>query len=123
MNHLVHCHFFVLHQNRLFIPQTFRIIEQVLMDAAKAKSENRIADMVDNIAFARFLFAQASPWVRGSAAISEWIETLIFRALGYPDFPLRVSSGVDLQAFSMTFDCFKMKYARGVNEACPSIRK
>lgn len=99
-----------LHLDRFVIPEVFKAIEQALIEAAKAKEKEKISstneEMFQKIALARYLLAHASPWVRGSAAIGEWMETLVFRALGVLSYPYQPVSNVDLDAFALPLDVF-----------------
>lgn len=104
--------FLALHQDRFLISTSLKTIEQILVEVANVAATQKEnvhgmdEEIFKKIALVRYLLAHACPWFRGSAAIGEWLETLIFRALGVEKYPYQPISKVDLGAFALPLDEF-----------------
>ncbi len=93
----------VLHQDLFLINDAMKECEQIFSEIMKWDSKTATFTQLKNkVALLRYIFAEAMPYTRGSAAIAEWLEQAIYRAHGYtctyhPNYP---RESVDLVAIS-----------------------
>jgi len=91
------------------IPSTTPAIEHAMKECEKLfaeivswdRSKNDVADLKSKVALLRYIFARASPYFRGSAAIGEWLEMASY---GFHDFEIcrYIGKGtVDLEALTI----------------------
>lgn len=109
----------VIHQDVYLKDEALKECEQIFSKIMQWNSKtSTIAELKDQVALLRYIFAEAVPYYRGSAAIGEWLEGSIYSALG-----LRVSyspsyqrESVDLLAISsLKYSDYLPKYHQFVH--------
>lgn len=107
----------IIHQRSFLIPAMIRDIDRIFDLLFQSSHKLSIGELVDLIGLIRYEFAHANPFVRGSAAIGEWIETALYHFLGFSDFRQTSKTTIDLEAFSsLTFDEFIQRYRLLIEE-------
>ena len=76
----------------------------------EAKEEN-LADINSSIAEIKWILAHATPWERGSDAISNTFIRSIYKAIGIKTYPLKRGISLDLEAYCTNLDEYKNKFA------------
>ncbi|MBX9743896.1 MAG: hypothetical protein K2X08_01650 [Chlamydiales bacterium] len=90
----------ILHQDRYLIEPTLKEISEIFKTALQWESSSgNLKELKTQVALIRYLFAHAMPYVRGSAAIGEWIEEIIYRDRGL-SFRRIEGQSADLEAFA-----------------------
>ena len=74
------------------------------------KSEN-LEDANNDIAEIRWIMAHATPWERGSDAISNTFMRSIYTAMGVKTYPLKKGISLDLEAYCTNLEEYKKKFA------------
>lgn len=101
----------VIHQRSTHIPAMIEDIDKIFDHLFQSSDTLSIGEIIDYIGLIRYEFAHASPLVRGSAAIGEWLETALYYFLGFSDFRQTAKTTIDLEAFSsLTLDEFMERY-------------
>lgn len=89
----------ILHQDRYLMDPTLKEIVKIFKRALQwENSSGNLQELKTQVALIRYLFAHAVPYIRGSAAIGEWIEEIIYRDRGLNFTRVEGQSG-DLEAF------------------------
>lgn len=70
----------VMHQDRFLIEKTMEAVKGYFARALKATEER---ELIQSVGMMRFLFAHACPYYRGSAAIGEWLEQVVYQFKGH----------------------------------------
>jgi len=78
--------------------------------AKELKSEN-IDDVNNSIAEIRWILAHATPWERGSDAISNTFIRAIYKSMGVKAYPLKKGVSLDLEAYCTNLDEYKKNFA------------
>jgi len=73
------------------------------------KPEN-LPEVNSNIAEIRYILAHATPWLRGSDAISNAFMRVLYKSIGIKSYPLKKGISLDLEAFCTTKDDYKKKF-------------
>lgn len=108
-----HSVLFVLHQNPHLIDESLDECSRLFTEIIREKNSLSKNDLIEKMALLRYIFAQAMPFQRGSAAIGEWLEESIYEHLG---FSIRSPSAdtkdsVDVAAItSLSFSEYLEKY-------------
>ena len=73
-------------------------------------SEN-LPEVNSTIAEMRWIMAHATPWLRGSDAISNVLMRAMYKAIGVKTYPPREGLSFDLEAYCTELDDYKKKFA------------
>jgi hypothetical protein len=107
----------ILHQRSFLISAMIQDIDRIFAQLFQASNTLPIGELIDLIGHIRYEFAHATPFVRGSAAIGEWIETAMYHFLGFNDFRQTPKTTIDLEAFSsLTLKEFIERYRLLIDE-------
>lgn len=88
----------ILHQDRFLLKETLNEIAKIFKQAMQWDRSQPIQALKNDVGLFRYLFAHAMPFSRGSAAVAEWIEKLIYRAHHF-DCQHATHTMGDLEAF------------------------
>lgn len=107
----------ILHMNRRWMKTMIQNIDLDIETLLKLSNLAPIENIIDLIGAIRYKFAHAIPFIRGSAAIGEWIETALYRYMGFNNFHQSSATTIDLEAFSsLSFQEFLMRYRSIIGE-------
>ncbi|WP_068468993.1 hypothetical protein [Candidatus Protochlamydia phocaeensis] len=74
----------IMHQDQFLIDETLEEIARIFEKAMQWDSSTGDKQaFIQQVALIRYLFAHCMPYQRGSAAIGEWLEKLIYQAKGF----------------------------------------
>lgn len=76
----------------------------------KALTQNDLEDINSTIAEIRWVLAHATPWMRGSDAISNVFTRAIYKALGIKTTPLKKGISLDLEAYCTPLEDYKLNF-------------
>jgi Avirulence protein len=100
-------HVTILHQDRFLIDDMLQETASIFERAIRADSSiEKVTELKDQAAFIRYLFAHAMPFSRGSAAIGEWIENMIYQYHGY-EVERNPKTMGDLEALTTLWSTFR----------------
>ncbi len=106
---------FIEHGNGKYIHTSFSIIDKIYNKLYtnfilnEVKEEN-LTDVNNSIAEIRWILAHATPWERGSDAISNTFMRSIYKAMGIKAYPLKKGVSLDLEAYCTNLDDYKNKF-------------
>ncbi len=98
----------LIHQEPAFIENSLAEIASLFKTAIELDKEN-LQELIEISGHLNYLFSHAMPFDRGSAAIGEWIETIIFRYHGY-DVAYNNEVNINLEALISPLHAFIEKY-------------
>lgn len=99
---------FIIHQDRFLIEQSLSEIAAIFKRAIEHDPSDRDG-LIQIVGEFQYLFADAMPYCRGSAAISEIFERAIFRCHGY-ELEYQESKMVNLEALTLDEQAFLEEY-------------
>ncbi len=103
-----HLHVIVVHHDALLLQdRTISIVAEAFKNAMECQHEN-LALLKQRIAYFSYLYAHATPYCRGSAAIQIWLERAIFAYHGY-QLTYRDAFDINLEALSSWLDTYIQK--------------
>ena len=73
--------------------------------------ESDLPDINNTIAEIRWILAHATPWKRGSDAISNTFIRSIYKAIGIKTYPLKRGVSLDLEAYCTNLDEYKKNFS------------
>ncbi len=93
---------FILHQDAYLVEQSLEQCATLFQEAATWTPSQEVSALKEKVALFRYLFAQATPFIRGSAAIGEWIEMSLYASHGYDAYRIQKGHHLsgDLAAFT-----------------------
>lgn len=101
----------VIHQRTCSTANMLRDLDKIGAEIFRSLGTASIEEQIDLIGLLCYEYAHANPFVRGSAAIGEWIEIAFYRFLGLSDFCQTSETTIDLEVFSsLTLQEFITKY-------------
>lgn len=107
-------HYMLYHTDPKYFPKIFKQTEKVWNELQKTKTLPKTKDNLDNIiqkvATIHWLTAQATPYTRGSAGISDLASKVIFEHMGVQASKWKQGVIPDLEAFSLPLHIFIKKY-------------
>jgi len=86
---------------------TKKIIPKYIKKEVKPENLNEINDVVAEI---RWILAHATPWLRGSDAISNVFMRVIYKAIGIKAYPPAKGISFDLEAYCRSLDDYKANF-------------
>jgi len=107
---------FIDHANANCIDSAFEHINNIYnclytkYIANEVKEEN-LTDVNNMIAEIRWILAHATPWERGSDAISNTFIRSIYKAMGIKAYPLKRGISLDLEAYCTNLEEYKNKFS------------
>lgn len=107
---------FMEHGNGIYIHTAFGIIDKIYNKlytnfiSKEVKNEN-LNEANNSIAEIRWILAHATPWERGSDAISNTFIRSIYKAMGVKAYPLKRGVSLDLEAYCTNLDEYKRNFA------------
>jgi|GEM_PF-2728240 hypothetical protein len=110
--HMQPIHF--VHQAPFLIDETLDLVAEIFAKAFVWKKKIGLQYLTIHIGLIRYLLTHIAPFKRGSAAISDWIETALYRYHGFSDF--QPSRQTDLKAISLLRLDHFMDYYQQFNE-------
>jgi hypothetical protein len=107
-----HSKVMVIHQDTFLIETTVKNIAKIFKESVLwNRDKDSLADLKNKVALLRYEFAHSMPFVRGSAAIAEWLEAAIYHHHGFTEFRHSKTSLTDLEALtSLTLEDFMKRY-------------
>lgn len=72
--------------------------------------ENDMPEINNTIAEMRWILAHATPWVRGSDAISNIFMRAMYKAIGIKSYPLKEGVSLDLEAYCTELSDYKKRF-------------
>lgn len=72
-----------LHQDRFLIERTMAEAEKYFDKAKSWTPDKPQAELVENVGMMLYLYSHAMPYQRGSAAIGEWLEKIVYEHHGF----------------------------------------
>ena len=104
------------HGNYKYINNAFKHIKEIYDNLhsnyiKKEIKENDLDNVNALIAEMRWILAHATPWERGSDAISNTFIRAIYKAMGVKAYPLKKGVSLDLEAFCTNLDEYKKNFA------------
>lgn len=103
----------LIHQEPIYNKNVLSEVVLLFKKAIEYDQEN-LADLTKIISQITYLFSHAMPYRRGSAAISEWLETIIFSYHGY-EISYHSELNVNLEALTSQIHEFVEKYPNMIN--------
>ena len=98
-----------VHQAPFLIDETLQLAADLFAQAFFWKKDLELKHLIAHIGIMRYLLTHIAPFKRGSAAISDWIETALYRHHGFALF--QSSRQTDLKAISsLRLDRFMENY-------------
>lgn len=88
----------ILHQDRFLLNDSIDEIAKIFKKAIEWDRSQDLQVLKNDVGLIRYLFAHAMPFSRGSAAIGEWIEKLVYRVHNYDCVHSAKTLG-DMEAF------------------------
>lgn len=107
---------FLDHADKKYINNAFSHIK-TLYDTiytkyiVKEANKENLEDINYMIAEIRWILAHATPWERGSDAISNTFIRAIYKAIGIKAYPLKKGVSLDLEAYCTNLDEYKKNFA------------
>jgi hypothetical protein len=106
---------YIKHGDPEYIPSSFERIKEIYDNLHKNYIEKEIEtkDMEEvnaSIAEIRWILAHATPWERGSDAISNTFIRSIYKAMGIKTYPLKNNVSLDLEAYCTELKDYKKKF-------------
>lgn len=107
---------YINHADAKYINNAFEHINNIYNDlyekyiSHEIKSEN-LNDINNSIAEIRWILAHATPWERGSDAISNTFIRAIYKAAGVKAYPLKKGVSLDLEAYCTNLEEYKKNFA------------
>lgn len=98
----------LIHQEPSFMKNSLTEIATLFKKAIELDKEN-LQELIEIVSHINYLFSHAMPFDRGSAAIGEWIESIIFRYHGY-DVTYNSEVNINMEALISPLDEFIQKY-------------
>ncbi len=98
----------ITHLDVFLIPKVLEAIAKVFKEAIECQSKD-LAKLKEKVAYFSYLFAHATPFKRGSAAISEWFERAIYCFHGY-ELSYQSDKMANLEALTQLLPDFMAKY-------------
>lgn len=103
---------FLLHGNPKNINNAFKHIFSVYKDFQKSfnsrdVNEAQLLEINSKIAEIRWLLAHATPWARGSDAISNVLMRAMYKSLGIKSYPIAKGFSLDLEAYCTEMNDYK----------------
>jgi hypothetical protein len=112
----------ILHQDLYLMEDTLSDIDTIFQRAVTwDKQTQDINELINDVGSIRYLLAHSMPYIRGSAAIAEWLEESIYKShdLNMQRVPGKSS---DLEAFaSPTLDTFMNEKYTSTIELSPIV--
>ena len=71
-----------------------------------------LADINDKIAESRWVLAHATPWLRGSDAISNVYMRAIYKSLGIKSYPIAKGISLDMEAYCTELEDYKKNFPK-----------
>ena len=100
----------IIHQSSDLSPQAINELSKLFEKAVRGES------LVEAVARLRYKFSHSLLFNRGSAAIAEWFETLIYHYHGFENFSYNSDKAVDLEALiEPNINLFLENYSSMVN--------
>ena len=105
------------HGNGKSINKAFEHINKIYDDLYKkyisceVKEEN-LKDINNSIAEIRWILAHATPWERGSDAISNTFIRAVYKAAGIKTYPLKRGVSLDLEAYCTNLEEYKTNFPK-----------
>lgn len=103
------------HSNGKYIHTAFSIIEKIYNKlytnfiSNEVKNEN-LNEVNTSIAEIRWVLAHATPWERGSDAISNTFIRSVYKAMGIKTYPLKKGVSLDLEAYCTNLEDYKKNF-------------
>lgn len=106
----------VIHQNYDPNHVLFTEMDKIVHRILNTEKPQLIDPLIDLIGQFRYLFAHLCPYCKGNDVIAEWIETAIYRYLGFIRIPSEPNSSIDLEALSRpSLEDFLLRYRTLLN--------
>ncbi len=104
------------HGDIKYINNAFRHVKEIYNNLHKNYIQKEVKEKdLDNvnssIAEMRWILAHATPWERGSDAISNTFIRAIYKAMGVKAYPLKKGVSLDLEAYCTNLDEYKKNFA------------
>ena len=99
----------VIHQDVCLIEDMLKEIGIIFSDIITWKTTDMLSSLKEKIGLLQYLFAHAMPYDRGSEAISEWLESALYRYHGY-SLNRKKGKRVNLYAFALDPHQFIQQY-------------
>jgi len=111
-----HSKVMVIHQDTFLIETTLKNIAKIFKESVLwNRDKESLVDLKNKVALLRYEFAHNMPFIRGSAAIAEWLEAAIYHYHGFTEFHHSKTSLSDLEALtSLTLEDFMKRYDRTI---------
>jgi Avirulence protein len=109
----------ILHQDPFLIDLMLNDIAKIFKEAIGWNKEN-VTLLKNQIALLQYELAHAMPFIRGSAAISEWLEMAIYRFHGFT-LTYNPDKMVNLEALTSLLDEFVQNYDSMISLTLPSV--
>lgn len=77
---------------------------------AKNIQTSQLTDVNNDIAEVRWIIAHATPWERGSDAISNVLMRVMYKSLGIKSYPLKKGVSLDMEAYCTELDDYKKRF-------------
>lgn len=101
----------IVHMNSEFLEIMIQNIDRDIETLLKLPPLAPMESIIHQIGMIRYKFAHALPYIRGSAAVGEWIETALYRYMGIQNFRQTAETTIDLEAFSsLSYEDFITRY-------------
>ncbi len=98
----------IIHQDPFFIPWMLSDIAQIFQKAMEWDQQN-LQELIEDVALLQYEIAHAMPFLRGSAAIAEWLEQAMYRYHGFA-FAYVSEKLVNLEALTLPLALFIRTY-------------
>ncbi len=91
----------IIHQDPFLIESTLKEISKIFEKAVRWDSKTEeLSVLKERVGLFRYLFAQSTPFNRGSAAIGEWFQDVIYNFHGYTAVQSFTDKAWDLEALT-----------------------
>ena len=74
------------------------------------KRQSQLDDVNNDIAEIRWIMAHATPWERGSDAISNVFMRVMYKSLGIKSHPLKKGISLDMEAYCTELGDYKKRF-------------
>jgi hypothetical protein len=91
-----------------------KIIPKYLKTAA---TTGDLSEINDTMAEIRWILAHATPWLRGSDAISNVFMRAMYKAIGIKSFPIKRGISLDLEAYCTELKDYKENFTNYFDKA------
>ncbi len=98
----------LIHQDVFLIQETLNDIADLFKQAIEWDGKNT-QELTDLVGLINYLFAHSMPFIRGSAAIAEWLEMAIYRYHGL-DLQYNEATSINMEALVQPLNEFIEKY-------------